>query len=115
MKDLIDTVFTDADEAHKAHLLTTSFAAHAALGEFYPAVRVALDAFVEAAIALDAALDPEDMPADRAETLEMLETSYVELLDKREGVCQENPTLLTLHDEITAVYLKAIFSLKRLS
>ena len=109
--EITDRVFLDADAAHREHLVTKSFPAHVALGEFYPAVRDALDAFVEAAIALDLAPPASDRP----DTLEMLESSYADLMEDRDETCQGDPTLENLHDEITAVYLKAIFKLKRLS
>jgi len=110
MDEIIDQVFGDADSAHRQHLLSESYAEHQALGEFYPAARAAVDAFVEAAIALDLPL-----PADRdADILGALEASYVSLTDARERTCQGDATLENLFDEVGAVYLKAIFKLKRL-
>jgi hypothetical protein len=111
MDEIIDLVFGDADEAHREHLLSESFAQHEALGEFYEDVRGALDAFVEAAIALDLPL-PEDREPDM---LARLEASYVQLRDGREAACGGDATLENLHDELAAVYLKAIYKLKRLA
>ena len=111
LSDMTDQVFQGADLAHRQHFVTRSFASHAALGEFYPAVREALDNFVEAAIALDLAPPSADQP----ETLAILEESYAEMITNRDDVCQGNATLEALHDNISAVYLKAIYKLKRLS
>lgn len=111
MDQLIDLVFDDADTAHREHLLSESFSQHEALGEFYDAVRTKLDSFVEAAIALDIPL-PEHTEPDM---LSRLEGSYVKLVESREASCQGDATLENLHDELAAVYLRAIFKLKRLA
>lgn len=108
MDTLINLTFKDADDAHRAHLATESYAQHEALGEFYASVREATDAFVEAAIALD--LPP---PATNTDLLTQLEESYVALVDGRDVACQSDAALENLHDEIAAVYLKAIYKLKR--
>jgi hypothetical protein len=110
MDEIIDLVFDDADSAHVEHLLSESYAQHEALGEFYSDVRGALDTFVEAAIALDLPL-PEKREPDM---LKRLEGSYVTLVEGRAVACDGNPTLENLHDELAAVYLRAIFKLKRL-
>ena len=110
MDEILDLVFSDADRAHREHLLSETLSQHEALGEFYEDARDAVDAFVEAAIALDLPL-----PADRdADILGALEASYVSLTDARERACQGDATLENLFDEVGAVYLKAIFKLKRL-
>lgn len=109
MEDLVELTFGDADAAHRAHLTTQSHAQHEALGEFYDAVRSATDAFVEAAIALDIPL-PEGGDANM---LTRLEESYASLIDGRDQHCMRDQTLENLHDEIAAVYLKAIYKLKR--
>jgi hypothetical protein len=110
MDEIIDLVFGDADEAHREHLLTESYAQHEALGEFYDGARGALDSFVEAAIALDLPL-PEDREPDM---LTRLEASYVTLAEGRDAACGGDATLQNLHDELAAVYLRAIYKLKRL-
>lgn len=107
MEDLVELTFGDADAAHRAHLTTQSFAQHSALGEFYEDVRSATDAFVEAGIGLDIPMPEEP------DMLVRLEESYTNLIDSRDTHCQRNPTLENLHDEIAAVYLKAIYRLKR--
>jgi Family of unknown function (DUF5856) len=110
MDEIIDLVFDDADQAHREHLLSESYAEHEALAEFYDGARGALDAFVEAAIALDLPL-PEDREPSM---LQRLEGSYVTLAEGREATCGGDATLQNLHDELAAVYLKAIYRLKRL-
>ena len=109
MNELIDVVFTNADSAHRQHLASNSLSEHAALGEFYADVRDAADAFAEAAIGMDV-LPPDDVPDIVGE----LEGGLIDLADMRERVCQESPILLNKFDELTGVYARALFKLKRL-
>lgn len=111
MDEIIDQVFGDADTAHREHLLSESFAEHMALGEFYPAARDALDELVESMIGLEVPL--AEKPAGTP--LTNLEAGYVQLADMRERVCQGDATLLTLFDNLTSVYTKAIYKLRRLA
>lgn len=109
MNQLIDLVFDDADQAHKQHLATESFAEHDALGEFYDSVRSAVDVFVESAIGLDLPVPEASEPI-----LTKLEDSYIALKDMRDSVCQQDTTLENLFDELTGCYTKVLFKLKRL-
>jgi len=111
MDEVIDQVFDDADTAHKQHLLSESFAEHESLGEFYKHARKALDELVESMIGLEIPLGtkPQGTP------LQNLEQSYVALIEMRERVCAGDTTLLTLFDNLAAVYTRAIFKLRRLS
>lgn len=109
MDELIDTVFGSADDAHRAHLATESHAQHLALGEFYFEVRNALDAFAEAAMGLD--VPAPEAPAD---IVGKLESDLIELCNTRESVCGDSPILLNKFDELTGIYTRALFKLKRL-
>jgi len=109
MDEILDTVFGDADLAHRAHLLAESLSQHEALGEFYANARVAVDDFTEVAIGLELPL-PEDRGPDM---VARLEASYVQLVDGRDAACHGNATLENLHDSITQVYAKAIYKLRR--
>ena len=108
---LVKQVFKDADDAHREHLLTRSYAQHVALGDFYEGAREKVDAITEAYIALGM-----DLPSDPAGSpLKQLEDSYVELESMKEEICKDICTLENLYDELTAVYLSTIYKLKRLS
>lgn len=109
MDEIIDQVFGDADTAHREHLLSESYAEHQALGEFYPAARDALDELVESMIGLEVPLAEKPVGTPLAN----LEASYINLADMRERVCQGDATLLTLFDNLTSVYTKAIYKLRR--
>lgn len=111
MEHAIEVVFDNADAAHRQHLLSEKLSEHLALGEFYVSAREKLDAFVEAAIALDMPLPP----LAGTPILDQLESGYVELVEMRDSACQNNPTLLNLFDELTATYTAAIYKLKRLA
>lgn len=109
MNELLDVVFANADNAHRQHLASESFAEHAALGEFYAAVREAADAFTEAAIGMDV-----PAPDGSDDIVAELEGGLIDLTDMREHVCQESSILLNKFDELTGVYARALFKLKRL-
>ena len=107
---LLTQVFADADSAHRAHLISESYAEHIALGDFYDAAREKVDAIIESAIGLDV---PPPSPPDTP-ILELLETAYVDLAERREETCQDASVLQTLYDELLHVYTTAIFKLKRM-
>jgi hypothetical protein len=108
---LVKQVFKDADNAHREHLLTRSYAQHVALGDFYEGAREKVDAITEAYIALEM-----DLPSDpTGSPLKQIEDSYVKLESMKEDICKDICTLENLYDELTAVYLSAIYKLKRLS
>ena len=107
---ITDLVFKDADAAHKAHLYSQSYAEHMALGEFYEGAREAIDALTEAMIALGDTVPPTPM----ANPAKALEECYVELMRMRAKTCGGDPTLENLYDELTSVYVKAIYKLARL-
>ena len=110
LDEIIDLVFETTNEAHLRHLVTGNHAEHVALGEFYNSARETLDKFVEVAIGLDVT-PPEAVTADAQ--ISRLEAAMVDLAESRAGACQDNPTLLAIHDELTGVYAKALYMLKR--
>lgn len=109
MGELLDVVFANADTAHRQHLASESFAEHEALGEFYTDVRDAADAFTEAAIGMDV-----PAPDGSDDIVAELEGGLIDLTDMRERVCHESSILLNKFDELTGVYARALFKLKRL-
>lgn len=109
MDALLDVVFDNADTAHRQHLASERFAEHEALGEFYAGARAAADAFTEAAIGLDV-----PAPTGAMDIVHEIEAGLIDLSEMRDDMCQGNRTLLNLFDELTAVYARALFKLKRL-
>ena len=107
--ELIAQVVDDADSAHLAHLVSTSYAQHEALGEFYVEVRKRMDSLVEAPVGLDVSPPtPPDSPI-----LPKLEAGLIELNNMRDGFCQGSPVLENLYDELCQTYVAAIYKLKR--
>lgn len=109
MNELINVAFALADAAHRQHLASETLSEHAALGEFYADVRAAADTFAEAAMGMDVE------PPGGANIVTELEGGLIDLVDMRDRVCQDNSILLNLFDELTGVYARALFKLKRLN
>lgn len=106
---LVTEVLGLADSSHIAHLSSRSYAEHMALGEFYEGARAAVDAFIEAAIG-----DGLPVPGfDGGAILAQIEKQYEKLCEERDDTCQGCPVLENLHDELTGVYVKAVYKLKR--
>lgn len=109
MNELLDVVFTNADAAHRQHLASESFSEHEALGEFYAGARSAADTFAEAAMGMD--VPP---PIADGDIVGEIENGLIQLANMRDNTCGDSPILLNLFDELTAVYARALFKLKRL-
>lgn len=106
---LADEVLVLANSSHIAHLASRSYAEHMALREFCEGVRESVDALIEAMIG-------ENFPVpgfDGGAILAQIEKQYKKLCDERDGTCQGCPTLENLYDELTGVYVKAMYKLKR--
>jgi hypothetical protein len=111
VEKLFSTVDGDASLAHKSHLVTLNFAEHNALGAFYADVRDAMDSFIEASIGVDNTQDLFGNELDD-DIVAQLETSHGDLVGMRTDVCKGNAALENKFDELTAVYLKALYMLR---
>jgi hypothetical protein len=108
MDALIEFLLGVANDAHKAHLATTSYAEHQALGAFYEGIRADADPLFEALIGMG------NLPSPNEESLvAMLQERYVELQQMR-GVCDGDPAAENLFDTVSAHFLSAIYKLSRL-
>lgn len=109
MDELIEFLLTAADDAHKAHLATRSYAEHEALGAFYEGVRADADALFEALIGMGNTPTPnEEQPS------EVLKERYAELQRMR-GICDGDPAAENLFDSVSAHFLSTIYKLDRLA
>jgi Family of unknown function (DUF5856) len=109
MDALIEFLLTVADDAHKAHLATRSYAEHQALGAFYEGIRADADPLFEALIGMGNTPTPNDeSPAA------VLKERYAELQSMR-GICDGNPAAENLFDSVSAHFLSAIYKLDRLA
>jgi hypothetical protein len=113
----IAVLFLARDLAHRAHLRTTgpgSFAAHEALGEFYPAVVGLADSLAEAyqgceLTLIDIPLLDNEFPGEIKQSMQAqrkwLQANRYKAVDKNET------HLHNIIDEIVALYDRTIFKL----
>lgn len=112
---LISRVFYARNLAHFEHWRAKSFSQHSALGDFYDGVIGALDALVEAHQGANGIIGSVPAPDNpKGAILEALETDASWIEKNHEKVCGGNRALANLLDNITAVYLTAIYKLKNL-
>jgi len=95
-----------ASEAHLAHLNTSSYAEHMALGEFYENVREKMDALIETMVSLGAS--KTSPPAQ----VMVLQTQYNSLRKMRDDVTEDNAALEVVFDDVLLCYTKALYKLK---
>lgn len=118
IEKLIARVFYTRNLAHFEHWRAKgsgSFAKHMALGGFYDGVIGALDALVEAhqgANDLIGAVPSPGKVDDDILTALQADADWIE--KNHEGVCGGNRAVGNLLDNVTAVYLSAIYKLKNL-
>ena len=113
----IAVLFLARDLAHRAHLRTTgkgSFAAHEALGDFYPAVVDLADALAETYQGCELTLI--DIPLlDNEFAGEIKESLQAQLkwlkVNRYKAVKKEETHLQNIIDEIIALYDRTIFKL----
>jgi hypothetical protein len=118
IEQLISRVFYARNVAHFEHWRAKgpgSFAKHQALGTFYDDVIDALDALVEACQGADDLIGdipaPDVTPGD---VLKLLEADAEWIEENHEDVCKGNRAVGNLLDNVTAVYLSAIYKLRNL-
>lgn len=118
IEQLIARVFYARNVAQFEHWRasgTGSFAKHSALGAFYDDVIDALDTLVEAHQAANEII--KNIPAPetpKGDVLKLLEGDAAWIEDNHMGVCGGNRAVGNLLDNVTAVYLSAIYKLRNL-
>jgi hypothetical protein len=113
IENLIARVFYTRNLAHWTHWRIKSYAQHVALGSFYDGIIDALDKLVEARQGSDGivgAIPPA--PASSGDILEHLETESAWIADNRDEIANGVTALENLVDELSGVYLSAIYMLK---
>ena len=114
----IAVLFLARDLAHRAHLRTTgsgSFAAHEALGEFYPAVVDLADTLTETyqgceLVLIDIPLLDNEFPGEIKESMQA-QLKWLEA-NRYKAVPKEDAPLQNLIDEIVLLYLTTIYKLE---
>ena len=114
---LIALLFLSREYAHRAHLRTTSYAQHVALGEFYPSIVDIADSLTEAyqgrhGIVEDIPMleetdngDPADVLARHLDSVEKIRYTAINKTDT---------ALQNIVDEAVAEYLSTLYKLRNL-
>ncbi|CAB5220245.1 hypothetical protein UFOVP235_18 [uncultured Caudovirales phage] len=119
IEQLISRTFATRNAAHVAHWQAKgsgSFARHMALDEFYNDVIDSLDSLVEAYMGVYGIIP--DVPTASAPTgdiLGVLSQDVRWIKTNASELTKDYSALMNLVDNISAVYLKAIYKLKNLS
>jgi hypothetical protein len=109
IEELITKVFEARDAAHRAHWKTNSYAQHEALGDFYGDVTDTLDKYVETCQGACGV-----KTSDQKESAKILHENVVWINQNRETLAKNIPALENILDELTGVYLKALYKLENL-
>lgn len=115
---IVAVLFTSRDHAHRAHLLTKSYAQHVALGEFYDAVVDLADSLAEVTMGTYGAFTeiPVEPPA-RGAIDAALEAHLNKIEDLRAafgGKACDRP-IDNLLDEVGALFAQTLYKLRNLS
>lgn len=109
---LIIRAFKTRNAAHAQHWTTKSFAQHEALGEFYEDLITSLDKYVEAYQGTFGQM--KKAPEQVTDTTEMLRGEMIWLIEHRSEIAKNVPALENILDEMSAVYMKALYKLENL-
>ena len=115
---IVAVLFTSRDHAHRAHLLTKSYAQHVTLGEFYDAVVDLADSLAEVTMGTYGAFTeiPVEPPA-RGAIDAALEAHLNKIEDLRAafgGKACDRP-IENLLDEVGALFAQTLYKLRNLS
>ena len=109
---LIIRAFKARNAAHAEHWTTKSFAQHEALGEFYEDLVKSLDKYVEAYQGTFGQM--KKSPEQVADTTAMLREEMIWLIEHRSEIAKSVPALENILDEMSSVYMKALYKLENL-
>lgn len=117
MERLIAILFLSRDLAHRAHLRTTSYAQHKALGSFYDGIVDLADSLAEAyqgrnGLMKDIPLLEDDEEGDIADVLQ----SYMDIIEdtRYKAVPKEDSPIQNKIDEVVGLYLTTLYKLRNL-
>ncbi len=116
--NLVTLLFYSRTYAHRAHLATTSFAAHKALDEFYKAMTEKIDHLVEMYQGRHGTVEINDYtgePDDVATPAQVLEYHLKIIEGTRDQAVGNDRPLQNVVDEICGAYLTTLYKLRTLS
>lgn len=113
--EIVGTMFMSRDFAHKAHLKTSSYATHEALGGFYDCIVAQADTLAETAQGKYGLLDipTVGMKGNIDKPIKGLEMHMEDILEL--GRACGNGAIKNVIDEIEANYLSTLYKLRHLS
>ena len=114
VQTFISLLFLSRDAAHKAHLNSSSYSEHMALGAFYDGIIVLADSFAEAWMGRNDEKLGElpDLPQSKGDIRAVLQRHMKLIEDIRGFVPDTDTTLNNIVDEIVALYLSTNYKLK---
>ena len=115
MKDiqqLIALLFLSRDEAHKAHLNTSSYAQHMALGAFYDDIIDLADNLAEAWMGRNLK-KIGDIPALKSPVGDIIQVlkRHLDVIESTRDFLDKDTALQNIVDEIVALYLSTLYKL----
>lgn len=114
---LIALLFLSREYAHRAHLRTTSYAQHMALGSFYEDIVGIADSIAEAYQGRHGIIDKIPMlDVDTSGEPVAVLTKHLQMLEKMRytAVDKSDTAIQNLIDEAVAEYLSTLYKLKNL-
>lgn len=111
-KEFIALLFLSRDVAHKAHLNTTSYAQHKALGSFYEDMIELADKFAEAYMGRvgERLGELPDLKNPEGDIVKILK-AHLEIIEEMRDFVKDDSPLNNIIDEIVGIYLSTIYKL----
>jgi hypothetical protein len=117
MEQILAILFLSRDLAHRAHLRTTSYAQHKALGSFYDDIVDLADSLAEAyqgrnGLMKEIPLLEDDEEGNIADVLQ----SYMDIIEdtRYKAVPKEDSPIQNKIDEVVGLYLTTLYKLRNL-
>lgn len=120
IEDLISRVFYTRNAAHIAHWKARgvgSYARHSALGDFYGDIVDSLDTIVEAYQGFFEIIGTVPSRSEKPEVRDIIQLLAEDadwLIENRDELTDENDALENMVDEMSAIYMKALYKLRNL-
>lgn len=111
-KEFVSLLFLSRDVAHKAHLNTTSYAQHVALGAFYDEVIELADKFAEAYMGRTGERlgDLPDLKNPSGDIVKIIK-AHLEIIEEMRDFVGDDSPLNNIIDEIVSLYLSTLYKL----
>lgn len=116
MGEFIALLFMARDITHREHLRTRSYAAHMALGTFYPSVIELADDLAEAYQGCEGKLIQIPYVKNTATgSVDSILRSHLEWIEKNRKKLSDESSIQNIIDEIVSLYQSTLYKLKFLS